>query len=104
MDFVIKTGIDIKVLIQETHVLDENDINWRETRALLKAPNPLKCQNLIVITENYSAKITPGEEKLISFLHRVVFRIRKYINYMVSKKVDSSYYILILHGNVDLHV
>ncbi len=56
VDFVVKEGLKIKQLIQICHNTDDYDAKKRETNALLKASEELKCNNLLIITEDAEAK------------------------------------------------
>ena len=58
VDFVLKEGVKIKQLIQVCYNINEYDVKKREVRALLKASKELKCNNLLIITEDKE-----GEEK-----------------------------------------
>jgi len=53
VDFVIKEGLKIKELIQVCYDVSDVKTKEREVRALIKASKELKCNNLIVITEDY---------------------------------------------------
>lgn len=55
VDFVIKEGLQINKLIQVCYDIGDFDTKKREIEALLKASKDLKCNNLIVITNNYDA-------------------------------------------------
>ncbi len=55
VDFVIKDGIAVTKLIQVTYASGREDINKRETASLLKAADELRCDNLTVITWDYSS-------------------------------------------------
>lgn len=59
VDFVIKEGTKIKQLIQVCHSINEIKTKEREVRSLVKASKELKCNNLLVLTENYQ-----GEEQI----------------------------------------
>ena len=59
VDFVIKNGTKINQLIQVCYDITEPDTKKREIKALLKASKDLKCNNLLIISRNYS-----GEENL----------------------------------------
>lgn len=59
VDFVIKRGKKVEQLIQVCFNLNELRTKEREIRALIKASKELRCNNLLVITENYE-----GEEKI----------------------------------------
>ena len=52
VDFVIKQGLRVKQLIQVCYDISDLDAKKRETRALLKASKELKCNNLLIITED----------------------------------------------------
>lgn len=52
VDFVIKEGTKIKQLIQVCYNLENNKTKNREIRALIKAGEELKCNNLLIITSN----------------------------------------------------
>ena len=52
VDFVIKERGKVKQLIQVCHTLEDPDTKKREVRTLLKASKELKCDNLLIITEN----------------------------------------------------
>lgn len=53
VDFVVKNGVDIKELLQVTHVSDGKDIKDAEVKSLLKVGKELRCQKLTVITWDY---------------------------------------------------
>ncbi len=59
VDFVIKEGLKINQLIQVCYDITDPDTKKREIKALLKASKDLKCNNLLLINQNYS-----GEEDL----------------------------------------
>lgn len=59
VDFVIKEGFEVKQLIQVCYDLNNDDTKKREMRALIRASKELKCDNLLVITEDHE-----GEEKI----------------------------------------
>ncbi|MEK6818939.1 MAG: ATP-binding protein [Nanoarchaeota archaeon] len=59
VDFVIKEGLKINQLIQVCYDITDSDTKKREIKALLKASKDLKCNNLLLINQNYS-----GEEDL----------------------------------------
>ncbi|MEM0172495.1 MAG: ATP-binding protein [Candidatus Bathyarchaeia archaeon] len=50
VDFMIKEGLKIKQLIQVTYASGRDEIERRETRALAKAAEQLKCKDLLMIT------------------------------------------------------
>ncbi len=53
VDFVLKKGAKVKQLIQVCFNISNVKTKDREIRALLKASRELKCQDLLIITENY---------------------------------------------------
>lgn len=59
VDFVVKNGIDVSQLIQVSFNLREMNVKEREIKSLLKASEELKCNNLLIINENFE-----GEEKI----------------------------------------
>lgn len=61
VDFVVKDGLKITQLIQVCFTIDENT-KRRELRALIHASKELKCNNLIVVTNDYE-----GEEEISWF-------------------------------------
>ncbi len=67
VDFVIKTGTKVEQLIQVCNNITDIDVKKREIRPLLKASRQLKCDNLLVITEDYDA-IEEHEGKKIIFV------------------------------------
>ena len=73
VDFIVKEGLKIRELIQVCY--NTTDINIktkeRETRALIKASKELKCNNLIVITEDYEKEENIewfGTKRMIKFI------------------------------------
>ncbi len=58
VDFVVKQGIEITQLIQVCYNISDIQVKEREKRALLKASQELKCNNLLLINEDYE-----GEEE-----------------------------------------
>ncbi|MEK7168685.1 MAG: ATP-binding protein [Patescibacteria group bacterium] len=57
VDFVVRKLETVSELIQVTYVSNENEINDREIRSLLKASVELKCKNLKIITWDLEDKI-----------------------------------------------
>jgi hypothetical protein len=57
VDFVIKKGTEIAQLIQVCFSLEDLKTKSRETRALLKASEELRCKDLLILTDS-----TEGEE------------------------------------------
>lgn len=63
VDFVIKTGGKISQLIQVCKSLENADVNKREISAITKAAELLKCNNLLIITEDkYSTEEYAGKK------------------------------------------
>lgn len=56
VDFVLKRGLKIEELIQATYASEKEGIEGREKRALIKASEELKCDNMLVITWDYEAE------------------------------------------------
>src|SRR3989338_6059902 len=56
VDFVIKKDTKINQLIQVCYDLTDPDTKKREVKALLKASKDLKCNNLLIINQNYSGE------------------------------------------------
>ncbi|MEK6875232.1 MAG: ATP-binding protein [Nanoarchaeota archaeon] len=69
VDFVIKEGIKIKQLIQVCFNIKDLETKNREIRALIKASKELKCNNLLIITED-----TESEEKTEWFGDKAVIK------------------------------
>jgi len=67
VDFVLKKGASIDQLIQVCYDIDDLDTKKRELRALVKAGNELKCNKLLVITEDYEGTET-FKKKRIQFI------------------------------------
>ncbi len=58
VDFVLKQGMKVIELIQVCYDPGNPKTKERETRALIKAGEQLRCKNLEVLTENYEAEET----------------------------------------------
>ena len=56
VDFVLKEGLKIKQLIQVCFNLNNIETKNREIRSLIKASKELKCNNLLIITEDKEAE------------------------------------------------
>ncbi|MFH1249353.1 MAG: ATP-binding protein [archaeon] len=56
VDFVLKVDRKITALIQSTYANSKEDIKEREINSLIKCSEALKCDNLIVITWDYSSE------------------------------------------------
>ncbi|MDI6917134.1 MAG: ATP-binding protein [Thermoplasmatales archaeon] len=65
VDFVVKEGIKVNELIQVTYANGQDEIEKRETRALLKASRELKCNNLKIITWDYKAEENMENRKIV---------------------------------------
>jgi predicted AAA+ superfamily ATPase len=57
VDFVIKEGLKVNQLIQVTYASSKDEIDKREIRALVKASELLKCEDLMIITWDYEDEI-----------------------------------------------
>jgi len=56
VDFVVKKGHEVKQLIQVCYDAAETETKKREERALLKAGEELRCNDLLTITGDYEAE------------------------------------------------
>lgn len=56
VDFIIKKDKEIEQLIQVCYDIADQDTKKREIRAILKASKELKCNNLLIINQDYSGK------------------------------------------------
>ncbi len=71
VDFVIKGGTKIIQLIQVCYDVSDSETKKREIRALIKAKQELKCNNLLVLTNDYEAEESAewfGEKAKIKFM------------------------------------
>ena len=59
VDFIVKEGLKVRQIIQVCYDISDYDTKKRELRALLKANKELKCDKLLVITEDKE-----GEERI----------------------------------------
>ncbi|MEM5881771.1 MAG: ATP-binding protein [Candidatus Aenigmatarchaeota archaeon] len=57
VDFIVKEGLKINQLIQVTYASSKDEIDKREIKALLKASEQLKCENLLIITWDYEDEL-----------------------------------------------
>lgn len=64
VDFVIKNDLQVERLIQVCYDITDYDTKKREIKALLKASKELKCNNLLVITEDYEGEETIKGKKI----------------------------------------
>lgn len=56
VDFLVKEGNAVKQLIQVCYSISDQKTKDREIRAILKASQELKCNNLLILTEDYEAE------------------------------------------------
>jgi predicted AAA+ superfamily ATPase len=56
VDFVLKNGLKIEQLIQVTFASSKEEVETREKRALIKASEELKCDDMLVITWDYESE------------------------------------------------
>jgi predicted AAA+ superfamily ATPase len=71
VDFVVKEGARVKQLIQVCWDVSNERTRRRETSALLKAGTDMKCNDLLIVTNNYEAEETikrNGVKKTVRFL------------------------------------
>jgi len=61
VDFAVKEGLKISQLIQVCYDVDHYKTKKRETHALVKAAQEIRCDNLLVLTWDYEARETSGE-------------------------------------------
>lgn len=78
VDFVVRQGLEITQLIQVCYDLNDIKTKSREKKALLKASQELKCDNLLIINEDYEGEENFewfGAAKKIKFipLHKWLF-------------------------------
>jgi hypothetical protein len=64
VDFVIKSGLDIKQLIQVTYASSKDEIERREIKVLLKASELLNCKDLLIITWDYEDEIEANNKSI----------------------------------------
>ncbi|MCL4365512.1 MAG: ATP-binding protein [Candidatus Marsarchaeota archaeon] len=65
VDFVVRYGNRVEQLIQVTDISSAMEVKRRETGALLKASEILKCRNLVVITWDYEAEQRIEGKKIV---------------------------------------
>ena len=76
VDFVIREWLKVKQLIQVTHASGRDEIEKRESRALVKASDLLNCKNLLIITWDYeSEEEYKGKKDKIHATLEVAFKI-----------------------------
>ncbi|MEM3785897.1 MAG: ATP-binding protein [Nitrososphaeria archaeon] len=64
VDFVIRDGLVVKELIQVTYAYGKDDIDKREIKALIKASEELRCNNLSIVTWDYDGKLEVDNAKI----------------------------------------
>ncbi len=64
VDFVVRENFNVKQLIQVTYVSSKDEVEKRETEALIKASDLLKCEDLLVITWDYEDTVESGNKKI----------------------------------------
>ncbi|MEF8879977.1 MAG: ATP-binding protein [Candidatus Thermoplasmatota archaeon] len=64
VDFVIKTGQNIKQLIQVTNVSSKEEIEGREITSLIKSAEDLNCKNLLLVTWDLEDEIVEDNMKI----------------------------------------
>ena len=64
VDFLIRKAGKTIVLVQVTYASERSEIKEREIKALLSASRDLKCNNLFVISWDYSGKIKVGSKMI----------------------------------------
>ncbi|MEM2088957.1 MAG: ATP-binding protein [Thermoproteota archaeon] len=62
VDLVLKDGLRIKQLIQVTYASGRDEIEKRETKALTKAAEQLKCKDLLIITWDLEDELKVNNE------------------------------------------
>ncbi|MCM8816970.1 MAG: DUF4143 domain-containing protein, partial [Candidatus Omnitrophica bacterium] len=65
VDFVVKQGKNVEQLIQVCAKIDDFKTKERETIALLKAEEELKCKNLLIITHDYEKEEKVDSRKIV---------------------------------------
>lgn len=64
VDFVIKNGLRIKQLIQVCYNINEFNTKKREIKSLIKASKELKCNNLLIITDDKEGEELVNKKKI----------------------------------------
>ncbi|PIT94915.1 hypothetical protein CO116_00540 [Candidatus Falkowbacteria bacterium CG_4_9_14_3_um_filter_38_19] len=67
VDFILREGLKVKILIQVAYRVDELGVKDREIKALAEASEELKCDNLIILTWDYEGE-SVCQGKKIKFL------------------------------------
>jgi len=68
IDFVIKEGIKIKQLVQVCFNIKNQKTKNREIKALVKGSKELKCDNLLIITDDYENEENIDKKLKIRFI------------------------------------
>jgi len=71
VDFVVKRGAKVSMLVQVCYDISDKKTKEREIRALIKASKELRCNNLIVITDDYEKEKVErwfGKKRKIKFI------------------------------------
>lgn len=64
IDFLVKEGLKIKQLIQVCFSIADRDTKKREIRALLRASDKFRCEDLIIITWDEDGQETVNSKKI----------------------------------------
>jgi len=64
IDFVLKKGLAAESLIQVCYNITHIKTKKREINALIEAGQELKCNNLIIITDDYEAEEIHSDRKI----------------------------------------
>ncbi len=64
VDFVVRDGLIVKELIQVFYAYGKDDIDRREIRALVKASEELKCNNLSIVTWDYEGDLKIDDKNI----------------------------------------
>ena len=64
VDFVIKNGPSVEQLVQVTYASGEQEIEGRETKALITASSELRCDNLLTVTWDYEGSVSIGGKNI----------------------------------------
>ncbi|MBO3833218.1 MAG: ATP-binding protein [Candidatus Brockarchaeota archaeon] len=67
LDFVIKEGPRVNLLIQVTYASGKDEVERREIRSLIKASEQLSCKDLRIITWDYEGELK-FENRTVKFL------------------------------------
>jgi len=79
IDFVVKEGLKIRQLIQVCYDLKDENTKKREIRALLHASKELKCNDLLIISED-----TEGEEEIEWFGMKKIIKFQTLWKWLLS--------------------